>query len=122
MKKYKLPWTHEAVQQLTLYDVLVEFYEDHFEEHPNEARKAVADDGEFFFENTGDPLLDKWEHELSQGLTPDLQEGMPQSVRERLARERDQRKKGQQRVAAVLKKEPVPPQQSDGWSDMLAEQ
>lgn len=28
------------------------------------------------FVNTGDPLIDKWERELAQGLQPDLLEGL----------------------------------------------
>lgn len=33
--------------------------------------------GVFFFENTGDDLIDKWEQEIAQGLVPDLTEGLP---------------------------------------------
>ena len=63
MKKYKLPWTHELVQQSTYTDLLVEYYEDVFEERPSEARKVMGGDGEFAFENLEDPLLGKWEKE-----------------------------------------------------------
>lgn len=61
---------------------MVEFYEDLFEDKPEEMLKAAkGDDGEVIFEETGDPLIDKWEQELAQGIIPDLTEGMsPEAV------------------------------------------
>jgi len=91
VKKYQLPWTHELAQASTIPDLLVEFYEDYFAEHPEEARRVFAKDGEFYFEETGDELIDKWERELAQGLTPDLEEGMSPKEKERLKQEREKR-------------------------------
>ena len=50
--------------------MLVEFFEDYYLERPEERKE----DGAPYV--TGDPLIDKWEYEISQGLTPDLSEGM----------------------------------------------
>lgn len=86
--KYKLPWTHECAQSATLEDLLVEYYEDFYEKNPSEARKVFSEDGEFFFESTGDPLLDKWEEELQKGLIPDLEEGMSAKDKDKLREER----------------------------------
>lgn len=86
--KYKLPWTHECAQSSTLEDLLVEYYEDFYEKNPSEARKVFSENGEFFFESTGDPLLDKWEEELQKGLIPDLEEGMSAADKEKLKAER----------------------------------
>jgi hypothetical protein len=77
VRKYKHPWTHEAFQDATLFDLLTEFYEDLYESDP----KALLDagrgaDGEIVFGETGDPLIDKWEEEMARGLTPDLTEAM----------------------------------------------
>ena len=89
VKKYQLPWTHDLAQEQTESDLLVEFYEDIYQKNPSEARKALGKDGEFFFENTGDPLFDKWERELAVGLTPDLEEGLSQEQKAQLRKERE---------------------------------
>lgn len=83
VKKYKLPWTHSLAQEATYAELLVEFYEDYFEEKPEEARKALAKGGEFYFESTGDPMIDKWERELAAGVTPDLTESYSPEERAR---------------------------------------
>lgn len=41
-------------------------------------KAGKGEDGEMVFEETGDPLIDKWEEELSKGLTPDLTEALSQ--------------------------------------------
>lgn len=88
--KYKLPSTHEAFQNATIEDLLVEYYEDYFDANPSEARKEQSDeDGEFYFTNTGDPYVDKWERELAAGIVPDLTEGMSEQAKEELRKERE---------------------------------
>lgn len=90
MKKYKLPSTHEAFQNSTIYELTIEFYEDLFEKDSKELLRAGKnEDGEFVFEETGDPLIDKWEKEIAQGITPDLTEGMNSEARAQLVRERE---------------------------------
>jgi hypothetical protein len=47
-------------------------YEHLFIEKPIEMHRQL--DGEIQFTETGDPVIDKWEQELAEGLTPDLGE------------------------------------------------
>lgn len=88
--KYHLPWTHEAIQSQTLYDLLASFWEDFYVKHSLEAKKVGT--GEVVFK-TGDPMIDKWEDEISRGLVPDLFEALPQSHREKWKREQEQKRK-----------------------------
>ena len=55
------------------------FWEDYYRKHPIDA-KRVGDGKEVKFV-TGDTLLDKWEDEISRGLTPDLTEGLSSEAR-----------------------------------------
>ncbi len=73
-EKWKLPWSHEAIQSQTLLELLTGFWEDYYSENTMEAKRGV--DGEVYYA-TGDPFIDKWEEELRQGLVPDLLEGLP---------------------------------------------
>lgn len=79
-EKYKVPWTHDAAQELTAFEMLVLFWEDYYTKNPIEAKRTAS--GEVFF-STGDPLIDKWEKEIAMGLEPDLQEGLPPEEREK---------------------------------------
>lgn len=90
--KYNLPWTHESIQCQTFNELLIRFWEDYYIKHSLEAKKAGT--GEVVF-RTGDPLVDKWEDEIAQGLIPDLFEGLPQSHREQWRREHEQRQQAQ---------------------------
>lgn len=78
--KFNLPWTHEAFQQLSLFELLIMFWEDHYRKNPIEAKRGV--DGTVTFSNTGDALIDKWERELAMGIEPDLLEGASQKLRQ----------------------------------------
>jgi hypothetical protein len=79
-EKYQLPWNHEAAQELTIFELLIGFWEDHYNKNPMAAKRTAS--GEVFF-STGDPLIDKWEREISMGLDPDLLEGKSPEERER---------------------------------------
>jgi hypothetical protein len=71
-----MPWTSKYFQESTREELLVEFFEDFYDENPKEQIKDLKDeDGEITLE-TGDPIIDKWERELAMGLTPDLNEGL----------------------------------------------
>lgn len=52
-----------------------------------------GEDGEIVIDDTGDPLLDKWERELAMGLEPDLEEGLSEEEKQKLAGERNKSKK-----------------------------
>jgi hypothetical protein len=61
---------------MTPMELLVEYFEDYFEEHPRERLKAGKDEEGNIQFKTGDPLLDRWEAQIARGLSPDLTEGM----------------------------------------------
>lgn len=82
--KFKIPWNHDVFQERTLFEVLVDLWEDYYLE--NKIASRMTEDGHVVFSNTGDPLIDKWEEELARGLEPDLLEGV--SPEERAAEER----------------------------------
>ena len=65
MKKYKLPPTHEAFFAYTPEELWVEFYEDYFEENPNEAFEISKEDDVQFV--TGDDSFDEVERRLADG-------------------------------------------------------
>ena len=73
-RKYNLPWTHSSIQDQTVFELLISFWEDYYINNKKETHRR--EDGEVMY-TTGDPLIDKWEKELAQGLTPDLLEGLP---------------------------------------------
>jgi hypothetical protein len=76
---------------------MISFWEDYYRKHPLEARKDK--DGEVYFE-TGDPYIDKWEKEISMGLTPDLLEDLPSKHRE--AQRKDQEAKRKTELLAQI--------------------
>lgn len=73
-KKYNLPWNHDLFQDRTLFDLLVEYKLDFFDENPLEVHRN--EDGHIQFKNTGDDLIDKWEEQIAQGETPSMASDM----------------------------------------------
>lgn len=91
INKYQLPTTHALFGEQTLADLTQELYEDLYqerinllakleegthgakelEERLNEINKILGED---YY--AGDALVDKWEKELEEGLTPNLEEGL----------------------------------------------
>lgn len=84
-EKYHRPWTDDAFQDATEEELLTEWWVDYFRENPLEAHKNES--GDVVFKHTGDPLIDKWEHQRELGIEPDYEEGMSPSEIERLRRE-----------------------------------
>ena len=79
VRKYKLPSNHELFQDRTIFEHLVDFYLDKFEQNPIEAQRNK--DGEIQFTETGDELIDKWEEQIARGEAPDLNEAFsPESL------------------------------------------
>jgi len=72
-RKYKIPWNHDCIQSQTEFELLTSFFEEYYEKNKIEAH--TDEKGNVLYA-TGDPLVDKWEKEISQGLNPDLQEGL----------------------------------------------
>lgn len=96
MQKYKLPTSHDLFQKQAVPELMLEWYEDLYEEkydletslRENEgdmttlnARlkqiEAVLDEHGGVF--TGDELIDHWEAELAAGRVPDL-DMMPEDL------------------------------------------
>lgn len=74
MRKYTLPWNHDLFQERTLFDLMVEYNLDFFEDQPLEAHRN--EDGHIQFKNTGDDLIDKWEEQVAAGDTPSMAQDM----------------------------------------------
>lgn len=102
-RTFGLPWTHELIQSATRFELLSWYWEDLFVKEPRLMLEASKDErGEIVFDETGDPLLDKWESEIARGITPDLEEGLPPQEKERLRRERAQMRRGAEARAELL--------------------
>jgi hypothetical protein len=71
--KLGLPPNHEAIRSATTEELATWYWEARFRDDPLEARRN--EDGEVVFEDTGSPLVDKWEREYAKGLLPDMAEG-----------------------------------------------
>lgn len=84
-KRYQQSTKSVEFGQYTWFELLIEFYEDFFEEHPIELLKARKDkDGNIQFK-TGDALIDYWEEQIAKGQVPDLTEGMTEEERVKFA-------------------------------------
>jgi len=110
--KYHLPWSHDAFQQLTVLELLTDFWEDYYRRNPVETRRTES--GDVVYANTGDPLIDKWEQEIARGLVPDLYEGIPQKKKDR-KRQEDSLK--EQQRAMLLAREISAEGFSDDYGD-----
>ena len=65
--------------------MLVEYWEDRFEDDPHAVLDAMRGaDGEIVFDDLEDPLLAKWEQEMASGAVPDLEEGMSDREKKKL--------------------------------------
>lgn len=69
-RKYRLPSNHELFQTRTIFDLLVEWELDYFENNPLEIHRG--DDGEVYFRDTGDDLIDHWEAMIFDGAGADV--------------------------------------------------
>lgn len=81
-RKYRLPSNHELFQDRTLFDHLVEYYVDKFEERPIESYRNK--DGEIQFTDTGDELIDLWEQQIAEGHDPNLYEAFSEESLEQI--------------------------------------
>lgn len=55
-----------------MYEHLLDFYITKYEEKPLESYRNA--DGEIQFKDTGDEMVDRWEQQIADGMTPDLLE------------------------------------------------
>ena len=76
-KKYRRSPKSADFLGYTLWDLLVEFFEDYYGEDKKRMWKDEREEtGHIRLPKTGDPLIDRWEEQLAQGVEPDLTEGM----------------------------------------------
>lgn len=83
-KRYNLPSNHELFVNSTLEELLVDFHIQYFEEHSLEQHRN--EDGEIFFSDTGDELIDSWEERLAQGEDISLEEAFAEGELEKITR------------------------------------
>lgn len=96
-RKYHLPWSHPLAQQSTLFELEVEFWEDLFEEHPDEMLDVWKDaDGNIAVPSIGDKLVDRWLNQMARGIDPDLEEGYSQEQRAANERDRARRRRARE--------------------------
>lgn len=67
-----------------MFDLVVEYFEDLYEEHPKEMLELDKDSDGNIRWVTGDPLIDKWERMIELGMDPDLKEGLPKDIDDKL--------------------------------------
>ena len=83
MRKYRLPPTSDEFLRCTPEEMLIEFFEDWYLDHPDrQARTEVHERTDVEYHVTGDPLVDRWEREIAEGKEPDLDEAVPEGERE----------------------------------------
>lgn len=88
-RKFSLPWSDERAQSLTLFELTKLYWEDIYTSDSKALMEAARNEnGDVVFEETGDPLIDKWEKELAMGVKPDLTEGMTPEELDRMKAER----------------------------------
>jgi len=92
---------------------LSEFWEDYYRDNPLAA--STKEDGTVQFEDTGDPLIDKWETQLANGEIPDYMEALNDEQRTKL---NNLRKHGRTRHGHLVK----PPATLKGTADSVAQQ
>jgi deoxyribodipyrimidine photolyase len=86
--------------------LLVEYYEDLFEDDPHAVLDAMrGEDGEIVFDDVEDPLIAKWEAELAKGALPDLEEGLSEKAKKQLATERDKSERAKSQVKQLQVKD-----------------
>ena len=70
-KKYHRSPNSEEFKSYTFFQLLTEFFEDYFEQKPEEMKPLDLPASKY-----GDDVIDKWEREIEQGLSPDLLEDL----------------------------------------------
>lgn len=84
-RKFSLPWSDERAQSLTLFELTKLYWEDIYASDSKALMEASRNEnGDVVFEETGDPLIDKWEKEIAMGAKPDLTEGLTQEELDRM--------------------------------------
>lgn len=91
-QKYNRPV--KELNDYTLDEILVEFFEDYYIDNPQEKAKFERDHlGEISLPDLGDPQIARWERQIMQGIDPDLTEGMHPKEREKVIKLMEERQK-----------------------------
>tara|TARA_R100000808_G_C2074491_1_gene100706 strand:+ start:53 stop:565 length:513 start_codon:yes stop_codon:yes gene_type:complete len=89
-KKYHSSPKSDEFQRYTLWEMTIEFFEDYYAQDKKRVWKDEREDlGAVELPESGDPLVDRWERQIAEGLEPDLTEGLPEEKRAQI-RERAQ--------------------------------
>ena len=78
-KKYQKSKNSPEYKAYSLFELLTEFFEDFYTDNKSALRELELPISGL----TGDPMVDKWEKEIAQGLVPDLMEDLtPEEAKE----------------------------------------
>ncbi len=76
-KKYQTSQKSDEFNKYTFWELLIEFFEDYY---ASDKKRVWKDErkvkGHVRLPKTGNSLIDRWEEQLANGITPDLTEGM----------------------------------------------
>ena len=99
----RLPWTSEARGDVTLFELIQWYWESIFEKDPKMMLEAGRlPSGEIVIDDTGDPVLERWEKQVAAGETPDLYEGLSEAERAGMDEEMRFRQRAREARASLL--------------------
>lgn len=78
-KKYQKSPRSPEYLSYTIFELVVEFFEDYYSEHRNEMYELDLPGA-----STGDAIIDKWESEIRSGIVPDLMEDLPKEEADKI--------------------------------------
>jgi hypothetical protein len=78
-KKYQKSPRSPEYLSYTIFDLVVEFFEDYYDQNRGEMHNL-----DLPFAGTGDDMIDKWEREIRAGIVPDLMEDLPSEEAEKV--------------------------------------
>ena len=78
-KKYQKSPRSPEYLSYTIFELVVEFFEDYYSEHRTEMYELDLPGA-----TTGDAVIDKWEKEIRSGIIPDLLEDLPKEEADKI--------------------------------------
>ena len=78
-KKYQKSPRSPEYESYTIFDLMVEFFEDYYDQN-----KTEMYDLDLPFSTFGDPMIEKWEKEIRSGIVPNLMEDLPPEEAEKV--------------------------------------
>ena len=80
-KKYQKSPRSPEYLSYTIFELVVEFFEDYYSENKSEMYSLDLPGA-----STGDQMIDKWEKEIRSGIVPNLTEDLPPEEAEKILR------------------------------------